>query len=115
MTFAQGAGPEIALLACCAQLRLAPYAAERLRAHVADAARDVAPPSLLDPLRARAREIAARNLYATGELHRLLDVLADAGIAAMPWKGPALAAQLYGNLALRPFLDLDVLVRRRDA
>jgi hypothetical protein len=48
----------------------------------------------------------------------LFDLLADleaAGIPALPYKGPALAAQVYGSLALRQVGDLDVLVRRADA
>ena len=32
------------------------------------------------------------------------------GIAAIPYKGPVLAAAVYGNLALRTFSDLDILV-----
>ena len=32
----------------------------------------------------------------------------------MPFKGPALAAVLYGDLALREFTDLDILIRERD-
>ena len=33
---------------------------------------------------------------------------------AAPYKGPALAVQLYGNVALRQFSDLDILVHPRD-
>ena len=36
------------------------------------------------------------------------------GIEAVPYKGPVLAACMYGNLALRQFVDLDIIVRRRD-
>jgi hypothetical protein len=36
------------------------------------------------------------------------------GIAVIPYKGPVLAACAYGNLALREFNDLDILVRRQE-
>src|SRR5256886_10494233 len=39
---------------------------------------------------------------------------AAAGIAAVPVKGPTLAALAYGDLARRESFDLDILVRRQD-
>ena len=36
------------------------------------------------------------------------------GIRAVPFKGPALAEVAYGDIALRTFSDLDILVRERD-
>lgn len=56
-----------------------------------------------------------RNLFLTGELLKLLDELEAHGIPAIPYKGPVLSALVYGNLALREFGDLDVLVRKEDA
>src|SRR2546430_17486141 len=38
---------------------------------------------------------------------------AAAGIAAVPVKGPTLAALAYGDLARREAFDLDILVRRQ--
>jgi hypothetical protein len=58
---------------------------------------------------------AARNMKMTAELLRILDVLKGAGIKAVPLKGPMLAQQLYGDVALRQFSDLDILVAREDA
>jgi len=60
------------------------------------------------------RDNAARNLVLSAELCRLLNGLEAAGIEAVPYKGPALAAYAYGNLALRRFVDLDILVRKSD-
>jgi hypothetical protein len=37
-------------------------------------------------------------------------LLREAGIDALPFKGPALAVQLYGNYAMRQFGDLDIVV-----
>jgi hypothetical protein len=50
----------------------------------------------------------------TGELLRLLDVFEAQGIPAVSYKGPVLAAFAYGNLGLREFFDIDVLVRKED-
>lgn len=72
------------------------------------------PTSIRDALTERARSIAEDNLAATGELLRVLDVLGSSGIEAVPYKGPVLAVQAYGDVALRRFVDLDVLVRRAD-
>jgi hypothetical protein len=47
-------------------------------------------------------------------LIRILDCLDAHGIAAIPYKGPLLAETVYGDLTLREFSDLDVLVRPAD-
>jgi hypothetical protein len=50
----------------------------------------------------------------TSELLNVLSLLQAAGISAIPFRGPTLADFVYGNLALREFNDLDVLIRRED-
>jgi hypothetical protein len=54
-----------------------------------------------------------RNLFLTDELLKLLSLFERQGIAAIPYKGPTLAASIYGNLGLRQFGDLDILVHQR--
>jgi hypothetical protein len=54
--------------------------------------------------------VARRNARLAQELLRVLRLLADAGIDAIPFKGPVLALQAYGDLALRHFVDLDLLI-----
>ena len=56
----------------------------------------------------------ARHLVMTRALAAVLSRFAVDGIAAMPLKGPALAETVYPDPALRPFADLDVLVRPGD-
>jgi len=73
------------------------------------------PPEVLSGLRRSYLFNSQRNLILTNELLALLDRLDVEGILAMPFKGPVLAQELYGDLALRMFTDLDVLVRRKDA
>lgn len=58
--------------------------------------------------------IARRNLSLTGELLQLLTLFRNHGIRALPIKGPALAAAAYGNVSLRIFGDLDILMPRED-
>ncbi len=65
-------------------------------------------------LRQACRGIARMNLSLAGELRRLLERFEGHGIPAIPFKGPVLAASAYGNLTLRRFSDLDILVRERD-
>ncbi|HEX4779249.1 MAG TPA: nucleotidyltransferase family protein [Usitatibacter sp.] len=54
---------------------------------------------------------AQRNRAAAAELERLVRALDAAGIACIPYKGPTLALAAYGDVGLREFGDLDVLVR----
>lgn len=49
-----------------------------------------------------------------GELARMLRALHEAGIQAIPLKGPALAERLYGDVSRRFCGDLDVLVHEQD-
>jgi hypothetical protein len=68
------------------------------------------PPSVLEELRDRFRANSHRNLAHAAELLELLKLFEDHGIPAIPYKGPVLAASVFGNLALRQFIDLDILV-----
>jgi hypothetical protein len=77
-------------------------------------ASDLIPAEILATLKKHHLENAARNTVLTAELCRLIARLADFGIDAIPYKGPVLAQFAYGNLALRRFVDLDVIVRKSD-
>ncbi|MCM3869322.1 MAG: nucleotidyltransferase family protein [Pyrinomonadaceae bacterium] len=72
------------------------------------------PPEELSRLKDYYQKNAGRNLYLTNELVRILKDFALAGIEAIPYKGPALAVSAYGNLELRRFVDLDIMVRKAD-
>jgi putative nucleotidyltransferase-like protein len=65
-------------------------------------------------LSARNRAEAHRALRLAAELRRLLAALAADGVEALAYKGPALAVRAYGDLSLRSFVDLDLLVRPGD-
>jgi len=72
------------------------------------------PSSVMEQLRNQAQGIAGRNVLLATELLALLDLMQASDVLAMPYKGPALACQVYGDLRLRSFIDLDILVRRID-
>ena len=65
-------------------------------------------------VQSRAREIAFRNLALAAELVKVLAALRDRGIQSLAYKGPALGQQLYGDMTLRQFRDLDILVAPED-
>jgi SAM-dependent methyltransferase len=65
-------------------------------------------------LKERAGVTGWRNLHLTAQLVRILGLFEEHGILAIPYKGPTVATLAYGNLALRPFDDLDIAVRQRD-
>jgi Uncharacterised nucleotidyltransferase len=75
---------------------------------------DAVPKLTLEELREHFYANAGRNLFLAKELIKLLHLFSDHEISAIPYKGPVLATSLYGNLALREFGDLDVLVRERE-
>ncbi|MES9937981.1 MAG: nucleotidyltransferase family protein [Sedimenticola sp.] len=51
------------------------------------------------------------NQEAADQLVHILITLDDAGIEAIPFKGPTLAVSTFGKLNLRSFADLDFLIR----
>ena len=66
------------------------------------------------PLKARFFANAGNALVLARELVDLLALFKNVGVAAIPYKGPALAAALYGNLVLREFSDLDIIVAPKE-
>ena len=74
----------------------------------------LAPENILAELAARNRAGATRNLNLTGELISLTKTFTAAGIPILPHKGPLLALAAYGDLAMRQFADLDILVHPAD-
>jgi hypothetical protein len=75
---------------------------------------DRIPRDVLNPLRSSFRATARRNVSLTRELLKLLDQFSSRGIRAVPFKGPVWAELLYGDVTLRNFMDLDLLVSPHD-
>jgi hypothetical protein len=133
------AGVEARLLLCCARLSLQRPARERiarliaagpdwkrlmamahdhgltplLHRHLA-AFEATVPRWVLLELWGRHEARARLNRAIAAELLELLHWLESAGIVAIPFKGPVLAQALYGDVAMREFGDLDILVRASD-
>lgn len=128
------------LLLCCARVHLTAKDRERLRQlagealdwdelfreirrqcivplvyrHLHAECGDLVSSAVLDELRDEYLRSAARSMFLTAELCAITRLLEEGGVAPLPYKGPALALQAYGDVALRTFTDLDVLVHRND-
>jgi len=72
------------------------------------------PSAVLQALRDQVIEIAGKNLFLMVELMDVLLALESERIHALPFKGPVLAADAYGSVALREFRDLDIVVEKRE-
>jgi hypothetical protein len=82
--------------------------------HLNALAPDIVPAETLEFLRARFFQSAGEALRQTAELLKILQLLNGNDVLAVPYKGPELAARVYGNLGLRWCCDLDVIVKQRD-
>lgn len=80
---------------------------------IAASAGDV-PAGVVARLRQLAVASAAKNLRLYRELTDVLGVLRRSGIDVIVLKGAYLAEAVYGDFALRPMTDIDLLVRKRD-
>jgi hypothetical protein len=89
---------------------LVPLVYEHLRA----VCRDAVPVEVFEQFQEVYRSNGRRCLRMTGELLRLQEMFRVHGIRSLTFKGPALAASAYGNLALRQYNDLDMLVHPKD-
>jgi len=132
---------ESELLLCCARTQASPQVVARLRElaasrevdwdylfqlgrrhavipllylQLARNGADLIPSSFLAQLKLQYQENSARNTILTVELCRLIELFNQHSIETIPYKGPALALYAYGDLALRRFVDLDVIVRKQD-
>lgn len=55
--------------------------------------------------------ILQRNMFLIGKLVEVVRTLEENGIPTMPFKGPLLALQAYGDVGFRSYGDLDILVK----
>ncbi len=73
---------------------------------------DLLPPEVQTRMLQRSQSVVMRNLWLTQELVSVLKVFKSAQVLALPFKGPTLAALAYGDIGLRQFVDLDILIPR---
>ena len=133
--------PEMQLVLACARAQLKPAAAEKIVCAAVQPldwlkAIDLASAHRLSPILScqvqqhatarvpetirlclieRFRAQTIRNFELTRELLEVLSVLEKSSVGALAFKGPVLCQQLYGDLSLREFLDLDILIAPTDA
>jgi hypothetical protein len=74
----------------------------------------IAPKAIMTQLRNYYILNSRRNLHLTRKLIYLLKLFEDHKIKAIPYKGPILSYAAYGNIGLRLFNDLDILVDASD-
>jgi Uncharacterised nucleotidyltransferase len=132
--------PEKELLACCARTRVGSAVAQKISELLDDnldwdyifneaeensvtpllgrnlqaLAGDRIPAMILERLKNACRANTIRCLFLTAELTKILELFRARGIQAIAYKGPALAVQAYGDVTLRQFEDLDIILRQGD-
>lgn len=80
-----------------------------------EACADSIPVNILNQLRNLFIANTLRNTYLNNELFQLLQLFESHNISVIPYKGPVFADSVYGDIALRQFSDLDILVQKQDA
>lgn len=98
------------LLSDAARHTVTPLLAKQLTVVAGDAL----PAARLKQLKDLARAAVVRSLAFTAELVAILNLFYSEGLQAIPYKGPVLAEQAYGDFALREFEDLDLILRQKD-
>jgi len=79
-----------------------------------DTCRESVPKLPYAELQRRFQMNRARNIFMTSELIRIIDLFESNDIPAFSFKGPLLAAYLYGDPTGRQHGDLDVMVKKQD-
>ena len=70
----------------------------------------IVPIEFLTELKAQYMGISQRNMLMSAELIRIMKLLEENGIEALAFKGPTLSQMAYGDITLRQYVDLDILV-----
>jgi len=135
-----GIRDEFRLLLLCARTRVDPQQCEQIRAlvrkqldwefiiskahphalipllyrNLSAICADLVPPPVLQQIESDYRVNAERNRKNTAEMIKVLRAFKAANISAVPYKGPALAVLAHGDIELRKFWDLDIVIRPRD-
>ena len=82
--------------------------------HLAPIAAEFVPPEWIYRVKGACRANTLRCLLLTGELIKIVNHLVANQVNAIPYKGPVLAVQAYGDMALREYEDLDLIICQRD-
>ena len=85
---------------------LSPVLSCQVQQHAAARVPETIRLSLIERFRAH----TIRNFDLTKELLEILSLLEKSGVGALAFKGPVLSQQLYNDVSLREFVDVDILV-----
>ena len=77
-------------------------------------ASDIIPKVCLAELKQKNLHVVMQNMYMSAELVRVISLLQENGIQVLSFKGPALSRLAYGDIALRQYVDLDILIKKQD-
>jgi hypothetical protein len=130
-----GARPEIALLLSCSRVTIDSRHAQRIKElsrnidwnyllglagrhglipilfhHLNSICPEAVPRPVLSKLQDHFSANLGHNRFLTGEMLRVLSLFENHGILAVPFKGPVLTSSVYGDLSLREFTDLDIMI-----
>jgi hypothetical protein len=131
-----GTRPEIALLLSCSRVTVDSRHAQRIKElsrnnidwndllglaerhgllpllfhHLNSIYPEAVPGPVLSKLQDHFNANLGHNRFFTGEMLRVLNLFENQGILAVPFKGPVLASSVYGDLSLRQFSDLDIMI-----
>ncbi len=72
------------------------------------------PQQLLDSAKSHFRCQGIENLTMASVLLKVLAALEESGVHAVPFKGPVFTKSIFGDLSLRNFCDLDILISVED-
>jgi hypothetical protein len=75
---------------------------------------DCVPAKILEELNKVVRLQGLKSVFLSSELLRLQSAFNEHGIEFIPFKGPVLSKQAFGDACLRSFTDLDVIVRTQN-
>ena len=99
------------LFLMAAQHRIMPLVYLNLESH----GQGAVPENVLARFESAFIENTGQTVFLADALIKVVEVLGSNGIKVVPFKGPVLAEDLFGDLTLRQYSDLDIMVARADA
>lgn len=76
--------------------------------------RDDIPPESFALLTREYHNAVGRSAFVTAELTRILGIFQEGGIDVIPYKGPVLSEQIFGQSVIRESKDLDLVLHKAD-
>ncbi|PLY04738.1 MAG: hypothetical protein C0625_15825 [Arcobacter sp.] len=74
----------------------------------------IIPKQIFQQMKTIHMDIVKQNMLMTSELIKVMKLLDKNNITAIPFKGPVLSQMAYGDITLRQYVDLDILIERNN-